>query len=116
MTDKMSGHVAVVTGGAQGLGEAVVRPFAERGAAGLVICGRNAGRGQTVARDLTNGGCKAVFVQADLAQWTTAAADSAFGTVDTLVNAAPITDRGTILDTTPELFDAIFAINSRSGG
>ena len=36
-----------------------------------------------------------------------------FGRVDALVNAAAITDRGTILDTSPELFDAMFATNVR---
>ncbi|MDN7971515.1 SDR family NAD(P)-dependent oxidoreductase [Burkholderia multivorans] len=36
------------------------------------------------------------------------------GQVDTLVNAAAMTDRGTILDTTPERFDRIFATNVRA--
>jgi NAD(P)-dependent dehydrogenase (short-subunit alcohol dehydrogenase family) len=42
------------------------------------------------------------------------ACDSAFGRVDALVNAAAITDRGTILDTSPELFDRMFAVNVRA--
>jgi NAD(P)-dependent dehydrogenase (short-subunit alcohol dehydrogenase family) len=42
-----------------------------------------------------------------------AEADSAFGKLHILVNAAAITDRGTILDTSPELFDRMFAINVR---
>ena len=54
----LNGKVAVVTGGSQGLGEAVARLFAERGAAGLVICGRNAERGHHVAADITKGGCR----------------------------------------------------------
>jgi NAD(P)-dependent dehydrogenase (short-subunit alcohol dehydrogenase family) len=41
-------------------------------------------------------------------------ADVAFGRVDVLVNAAAITDRGTILDTEPELFDRMFAVNVRA--
>ena len=42
------------------------------------------------------------------------AAMKAFGRVDILVNAAAITDRGTILDTTPELFDSMFGVNVRA--
>ena len=36
-----------------------------------------------------------------------------FGRIDVLVNAGATTDRGTILTTTPELFDRMFAINVR---
>jgi NAD(P)-dependent dehydrogenase (short-subunit alcohol dehydrogenase family) len=40
--------------------------------------------------------------------------DRAFGRVDCLVNAAALTDRGTILDTSPELFDRMYAVNVRA--
>jgi NAD(P)-dependent dehydrogenase (short-subunit alcohol dehydrogenase family) len=58
-------------------------------------------------------------VRADLARVddtraVIAAADRAFGRVDVLVNAAGITDRGTLFDTSPELFDRMFAINTRA--
>lgn len=119
MKKQFSGKVAVVTGGTQGLGEAIARLFAERGAAGLVIVGRDKKRGKKVADDISKGGCKTVFVPADLADIAAArkvipAAERAFGRVDTLVNAAAITDRGTILDTSPELFDAMFNVNVRA--
>lgn len=115
----LGGKVAVVTGGTQGLGEATARLFAARGAAGLVICGRNADRGEAVARELTASGCRTRFVQVDLGDETAPAAvvdavDRAFGRVDVLVNAAAITDRGTILDTSPELFNRMFAVNVRA--
>jgi len=42
-----------------------------------------------------------------------AEAEHRFGRVDVLVNAGALTDRGTILDTSPELFDAMFATNVR---
>ncbi len=43
-----------------------------------------------------------------------AEADKAFGRVDILVNSAGMTDRGTIWDTEPELFDDMFAVNVRA--
>lgn len=111
--------VAIVTGGTQGLGETIARTLAERGLSGLVICGRNAERGEAVARDLTAKGCRTEFVTADLANLddvraVTKRADDAFGRVDILVNAAGMTDRGTIFDTSPELFDRMFAVNVRA--
>ena len=119
MAASMDGRIAVVTGGTQGLGEATARLFAERGAGGLVICGRNATRGAAVASDISARGCKTVFVRADLADLdqcriVIATADETFGRVDALINVAAITDRGTILDTSPELFDTMFAINVRA--
>ncbi|WP_112663789.1 SDR family oxidoreductase [Microvirga flavescens] len=115
----LTNAVAIVTGGTQGLGETIARTLAERGAKGLVICGRNAERGEAVAREITAQGCRTEFVQADLAnvddvRQVTARADSVFGKVDILVNAAGMTDRGTIFDTSPELFDRMFAVNVRA--
>ncbi len=115
----LKGRVAVVTGGTQGLGETVARLFAARGAAGLVICGRNAAKGAAVAADISRQGCRTEFVQADLAKVedcraVIAAADKAFGRVDALVNAAASTDRGTIVDTSPELYEYIMALNVRA--
>lgn len=115
----LEGKVAIVTGSTQGLGEAVAHLFADRGAAGLLVTGRNAERGEKVKAALDEKGVKTAFVRADLddvasAQTIVDAADKAFGRVDVLVNAAAITDRGTIWDTSPELFDTMFAINVRA--
>jgi NAD(P)-dependent dehydrogenase (short-subunit alcohol dehydrogenase family) len=118
MQGQFEGKVAVVTGSTQGLGAATARLLAERGAAGLVICGRNEERGRAVAEEL-GPLCPTHFVDADLAHVADCravirTADQEFGRVDVLVNSAAKTDRGTILDTQPELFDAIFATNVRA--
>ena len=120
MADRSSlaGKYAIVTGSTQGLGEAIARLFAERGVAGLIICGRNVERGRAVAADLNADTCQVHFVQADLAavddcRRIVAAADQHFGTVHVLINAAGVSDRGTIWNTTPELWDWIMAVNVR---
>jgi NAD(P)-dependent dehydrogenase (short-subunit alcohol dehydrogenase family) len=115
----MAGKVAVVTGGTQGLGEAIAHLFADRGAAGIVICGRSEENGARVKSYLEAKGTRTVYVKADLAsvedcRMVIAETDKAFGRVNVLVNAAGITDRGTIWDTEPELFDAMFAVNVRA--
>ena len=115
----LGGKIAIVTGGTQGLGEAIARLFAERGAAGLVICGRNAKAGERVASDISAAGCPTIFVQADLAnvadcRKVVAKADERFGRVDALVNAAALTDRGNIFDTTEERYNEIFDVNVRA--
>jgi len=116
---QFAGKIAVVTGGAQGLGEATARLLAERGAAGIVITDRQADKGEAVARSLTEAGTPTIFVAADLADPAQVAtiipaADKAFGRVDVLANIAGLTDRGTILDTDIALYDRMFAINVRA--
>jgi NAD(P)-dependent dehydrogenase (short-subunit alcohol dehydrogenase family) len=84
-----------------------------------VICGRSAERGKAVAAEISAKGTPTHYVQADLGdvadcRRVIAEADSAFGKLHILVNAGAITDRGTILDTSPELFDRMFAVNTRA--
>jgi NAD(P)-dependent dehydrogenase (short-subunit alcohol dehydrogenase family) len=114
-----AGKVAVVTGGTQGVGEGVARLMAARGAEGLVLCGRNAERGDALARELTDGGCRTIFVQADLekvadGQNVIDQAEKAFGRLDCLINCAAATDRGTIENTTEEVWDKLFNLNVKS--
>ena len=117
--NRMEGKVCVVTGSTQGLGAAIARRLAEAGAAGLVTLGRSEEKGRRVAEAIgRESGVAVEFVRADLAsvedcRAVIARADAVFGRVDVLVNAGALTDRGNILDTSPELFDAMFATNVR---
>ncbi len=118
--NRLDGKTGIVTGGTQGLGAAIALRFAEGGAAGIVICGRSTAKGEAVARRISEAtGVDVRFVAADLGEVddcraVVAAADAAFGRIDFLVNAAGMTDRGDILDTAPELFDRMFAVNARA--
>lgn len=114
-----AGKVAVVTGGAQGIGEATARLLAARGAAGIVLVDRRVNKGEAVAASLNAAGTKTIFIAADLADPAAVAhvmpaADKAFGRVDLLANVAGLTDRGSIFDTDQALFDVMFAVNVRA--
>ena len=117
--NRMDGKVCVISGATQGLGAAIARRLAAAGAAGIVITGRSVDRGNAVARSITaEHGTPARFVCADFGSpedcaRVLAETDAAFGRVNVLVNAGAMTDRGTILDTTPDLFDRMFATNVR---
>ncbi len=117
--DGIAGGIFTVTGGTQGVGETVALALADAGAAGIVICGRNAENGARVKEALEEKGAEAEFVEADLerpgdCREVITACDKRFGRIDGLLNAAGLTDRGTIEDTTVELWDRMFAINTRA--
>ena len=117
--NRMDGKICVVTGATQGLGAAVARRLAAAGAAGVVVTGRNLRRGEALVKEIAvQHGTQTRFLRADFARvddcrHVLAETDRMFGRVDVLVNAGASTDRGTILDTSPELFDRIFNTNVR---
>ena len=119
MTSRFAGRNALVTGSTQGLGRALLERLADEGLSGAIVTGRNAERGAEVVQSLNQRGCDALFVAADLSDPTEVAglidnAERRFGVVHHLANCAAITDRGSILDTDVELFDAIMAVNVRA--
>lgn len=118
--NRIDGKIAVVTGGTQGLGAAIARTFAAAGAAGIAIVGRSADKGKKVAAAIiAETGVPVLMIAANLEEIDDVRrimveADTRFGRVDILVNAAGLTDRGNLLNTTPALFDRMFAVNTRA--
>jgi NAD(P)-dependent dehydrogenase (short-subunit alcohol dehydrogenase family) len=109
----------IVTGGTQGLGKGIALHLAASGAKGLVICGRNAKNGQDAAAEIRKLGCSCVYVPADLAKESECRnvvrlAKDKFDAIHGLVNAAGLTNRGTLEDTSVELWDLLFNVNVRA--
>jgi NAD(P)-dependent dehydrogenase (short-subunit alcohol dehydrogenase family) len=110
-------RVVLVSGGTQGLGAAIARAAAREGAA-VMVSGRRPEPGEKLVAELRDAGAQAHFVAADVADVASAQASvvatvERFGRIDSLVSAAGLTSRGTLLDTTPELFDQHVAVNLR---
>jgi NAD(P)-dependent dehydrogenase (short-subunit alcohol dehydrogenase family) len=110
--------VAVITGGAQGLGRAIAERLIAEGCTRLVIASRQVASGEKAAQELSAFGADVRFVRADIGKVADAvhmidAAAQAFGSVNALVNAAAATDRGSILDTGEDAFDRMFNVNTK---
>lgn len=91
--DRLKDKVALVTGGAQGIGKAIVRSFAAEGAR-VIIADIDPREGEALAAELPGAVFRRLDV-ADEAQWI-AVLDSVvadFGRLDVLVNNAGITGR-----------------------
>lgn len=117
-TNALAGKVVLVSGGTQGVGAAAARTAARCGAEAVVVTGRRPEVAEGLVDELDALGTEPLFVRADVSVVDQAVASvtetiSAFGRVDCVVNAAALTDRGTLLDTTPEMFDAHVATNLR---
>jgi NAD(P)-dependent dehydrogenase (short-subunit alcohol dehydrogenase family) len=108
----------LITGGTQGLGLAIAKRLAQEGARGIAISGRNSDKGQGAAESVRLLGSDCLFVKADvsIADDCFRLVDSTlerFGSVNSLVNSAAATDRGTLLDTSLELWNRHFDTNVR---
>ncbi len=112
--------ITIISGGTQGLGEAVARRLILQGlASGLVLTGRSADRGTRLAAEFSGAGVPSVFVAVDAADVTApervvAACQERFGTVHGVVNVAASVSRATIFEDSPEHFDQMMAVNVRA--
>jgi 3-oxoacyl-[acyl-carrier protein] reductase len=111
---RLDGKVAVITGGASGFGEGIVRRFAEEGAR-VVIADLNETAAQALARDVNGLAVRTDVSRGEDVKKLAQAATDKFGTIDILVNNAGIGHKPQPLDTLPESdFDRIIAVNAKS--
>lgn len=109
---RVEGKTAIITGGAQGMGEAHVRMLAQHGAR-VVIADLNEQRGQQIAEEL---GDQVIYVRLDVtnpADWerATATANARFGEVSVLINNAGILLLNRVDDVSPEDYRKIIEVN-----
>ena len=119
LSTQYKNKVVIVTGSTQGSGAEVAKLFALRGAEAITICGRNEQQGLEIKSEIESIGSKCIFVKADLneaeeCQNIVKKTDSAFGKINSLINVAGFTERGTILSTTLDNYNRNFNINTRA--
>ena len=112
----VQGKVAVVTGGGSGIGAAICECFAEAGAS-VYVLDRNPEGGNASTETIRGRGGRAQFLECDVAQETSCrevarrVLSENGNRCDVLVNNAGIGSVGTILTTTGEEFDRLYAVN-----
>ena len=110
------GQVAVITGGSQGLGYATAELMKARGAAGLVLVGRDSTKGEAAAAALSGDGCRAIFQSADLrddasVDVVVARTDAEFGTVTPSSTVPQPHGAGTVWNTSGAMWDEMLGLN-----
>ncbi|MBS4195693.1 SDR family NAD(P)-dependent oxidoreductase [Lederbergia citri] len=116
MGNRLQDKVVVITGSTKGIGKGIALMCAEEGAK-VVVSGRNRDAGNAVVEEIQiRYETEAIFIQKDISSEQACKelieeSVAHFGRIDGLVNNAGIFPRGTILDTTEDLFDAIFDVN-----
>ena len=114
---RLEGKVAIISGGARGLGAAEARLFASEGAkVGIGDIREEEGRG--LEAEIRGAGGEAMFLRLDVTdegQWSDAvdAVMTAYGRLDILVNNAGILEHGTVEETSAESWDRTMDVNSR---
>jgi NAD(P)-dependent dehydrogenase (short-subunit alcohol dehydrogenase family) len=112
---RLAGEVAIVTGGAQGIGRAIAQRLSDDGAA-VAIFDINRETGETAAAELNADGGRAVFVACDVTnrlqvrQALKSAAD-ALGRITILINNAGIGRRAPFLELSDEAWTEVIGVN-----
>ena len=114
---RLEGKVALISGGARGMGAEEARIFAQEGAK-VVIGDISEDEGKAVEAQISEAGGQALFVHLDVTQeddWAKAVdlAVTRFGKLDVLVNNAGISSRAFTDDTGIDAWDKIMEVNSK---
>lgn len=109
---RLEGKVAIISGGARGMGEAEARLFVAEGGK-VAVCDVRDELGEALAQGIGEG---AIYKRLDVtkeADWTAAveATESAFGKVNVLVNNAGIAEAGLVGDMTEESYRRVIDVN-----
>jgi len=116
--DILKGKVALVTGGASGIGRATALLFAREGAA-VAIVDLDEPHARTAVQDIEAQGGQAIFIRCDVTradecQHSVQATLEQFGRLDILFNNAGIVRRADVIETTEEEWDRVMDVNVKS--
>ncbi len=111
----LQGKVAIVTGGATGIGRAIARRLAGDGAA-VAVLDINLERAEEAVAELEEGGARALGVQCDVTNYTNAkeavaAVARTLGAPDILINNAGVDKQQFFLETDEKLWDWMISVN-----
>jgi NAD(P)-dependent dehydrogenase (short-subunit alcohol dehydrogenase family) len=114
---RLEGKIALISGGARGMGAVEARLFAKEGAK-IIIGDVLEDEGRKLEAEVNATGGEALFVRLDVtseADWQKAveAAVNRFGKLDVLVNNAGISGRGRVEDTAVDEWDRVMAVNAK---
>jgi 3-oxoacyl-[acyl-carrier protein] reductase len=118
-TTSLRGRTALVTGGARGIGAAIVRALAEAGAAVAINYRERADAANALANQITGAGGKAVAIGADVSEAGAVTqmmerANAELGPIEILVNNAGIAIVRGVDDLTEADFDRTITVNLKS--
>lgn len=118
MAGKLEGQVAWVTGGASGMGEAIVRLFAREGAQ-VVVVDVQEGKGKEVAARIVGEGGQAIFSACDVSRGqeverSIAETVAEFGRLQIVVNCAGIVHVGLLHEYGEEQWEQLMGVNAKA--